>query len=367
VSREGAESHTEKELLELIFMPGFSTASAITATSGRGVGMDVVRSNIKKVGGSVDVAIVAGKGTRVLLRIPQTLSIITCLMVRSGKRLIALPQQNITELLRIDPQQMTDLEGRDVYRLRGKLIPVLDLASLLAESGSRAQYLAVLKTENHVFALALDDILQPEEIVVKPLGPHLEDVTLFAGSAIIGDGEAITILDASGVARTADLAPNLVIDEKTETVGLKSTERYLLLDVSGQLMALKIEGVPRIERIKSSQLQTIQDTELMEYAGELIRIFRLETLLHIPRHEENESFVIVHKIGERLSAIPAMDVLNIIESPELTMTDLPNPVITGQFMHNGRIALTVDLSRLKRSGTDITKQWLSDTTMSAVA
>jgi len=192
ITAERAAQLPERELLQLIFLPGFSTAAAVTNVSGRGVGMDVVRTNVEKIGGKVEIDSRAGKGTTLRLRIPLTLAIIPALIVRSVNQSFALPQGTLSELVHIPPDQAARaiewIEGAPLYRLRGKLLPLVFLDRLLTPCGAhpdpseRDRFIAVLETDGRRFGLVVDGLADPEEIVVKPLSAVLKGIGLFSGA-----------------------------------------------------------------------------------------------------------------------------------------------------------------------------------------
>src|ERR1035441_4873498 len=188
ITPERAAQLGERELLQLVFLPGFSTAAAVTNVSGRGVGMDVVRTNVEKIGGTVEIDSRTGKGTTLRLRIPLTLAIIPALIVRSVNQSFALPQGSLSELVHIPPEQAAKaiewMEGAPLYRLRGKLLPLVFLDQLLMPGGcrnstsERDNFIAVLDADGRRFGLVVDGLADPEEIVVKPLSAVLKDIGL---------------------------------------------------------------------------------------------------------------------------------------------------------------------------------------------
>ncbi len=226
VTEEQAAGMTEREALQLIFLPGFSTAAAVTTVSGRGVGMDVVRANVEKVGGSVEVESRRGEGTTLRLRVPLTLAIVPSLVVRSGGQSFALPQSALVELVDIPTREFGKAVQRvgsaEVYRLRERLLPMVWLDRLLgmeAESPETSQghYLAVLEAEGCRYGLVVDDLMSPEEIVVKPLSPVLREIGLFSGATVLGNGTLALILDIGATAARAGVKP--IEEENMETGG----------------------------------------------------------------------------------------------------------------------------------------------------
>ena len=213
ITAERAKHLAERELLQLIFLPGFSTAAAVTNVSGRGVGMDVVRTNVERIGGKVEIDSRAGKGTTLRLRIPLTLAIIPALIVRSVNQSFALPQGALSELVHIPPEQagaaIEWIENAPLYRLRGKLLPLVFLDRLLMPgvehkmATERDNFIAVLDADGRRFGLVVDGLADPEEIVVKPLSAVLKDIGLFSGATVLGNADLALILDPGSIAMKA--------------------------------------------------------------------------------------------------------------------------------------------------------------------
>ncbi len=212
IPAQRAEQMNEREILQLIFLPGFSTAAAVTSVSGRGVGMDVVRTNVEKIGGKVEVESQAGKGTILRLRIPLTLAIIPALIVRSRGQNFALPQSSLTELVHLSTGQsdsrMEWLENAALYRLRGHLLPLVFLDRLLQQPAREPAApcdIAILNADGRRFGLVIDGLADPEEIVVKPLAAVLREIGYYAGATILGNGEMALILNPGAIAQHANV------------------------------------------------------------------------------------------------------------------------------------------------------------------
>ncbi len=203
---------SEREALELIFLPGFTTVSTVSNISGRGVGMDVVKTHIEKIGGTVEIASRRGEGTTVKLRIPLTLAIIPGLVVTSSGERFVIPQVSLLELIHLDAdstdRRLEHVHGRPVYRRRGKLLPIAFLNEMLglatAPRGG-ATSIVVLQAEDRQYGLVVDGISDTQEIVVKPLGKQLKGLSLYAGATIMGDGRVALILDAHGIGHASEV------------------------------------------------------------------------------------------------------------------------------------------------------------------
>ena len=283
VTPEQATEMTEREALQLIFLPGFSTAAAVTTVSGRGVGMDVVRANVEKVGGSVELESKVGMGTTLRLRVPLTLAIVPALVVRSGGQSFALPQSALVELVYV-PQRdaKTAIEkvgAAEVYRLRERLLPIVWLERLLElekrnAAESHGFYLAVLEAEGCRYGLVVDDLLAPEEIVVKPLSAVLREIGLFSGATVLGNGTLALILDIGATAARAGVKP---VEEERDEVGMEEkvaqqAEVSLLVfeDRARERTALPLDVVERIESVPLTQIEYASGRPLLQYRGELL-------------------------------------------------------------------------------------------------
>lgn len=218
ISQEKALTLTDKEIGNLIFAPGFSTAEHVTAVSGRGVGMDVVKTNLEKVGGQVDLQSEPKRGMTIRLRIPLTLAIVPALIIKTGSESFAIPQVKLSELVRVDSDgvgpKIELLQGKPVLRLRGQLLALVNLGELLgiAQQGQQAEgtsaNIVVLNGEKDTFGLIVDEIRDTADIVVKPITSFLKKLSVYSGATIMGDGKVSLILDISGIAQTAHLFQN---------------------------------------------------------------------------------------------------------------------------------------------------------------
>jgi two-component system, chemotaxis family, sensor kinase CheA len=283
VTAEQAEGMTAREALQLVFLPGFSTAAAVTHVSGRGVGMDVVRANVEKVGGSVEIESRVGMGTTIRLRVPLTLAIVPALVVRSAGESFALPQSALAELVYVAGREVESkverIGGAEFYRLRERLLPIVWLDRLLGlASGVRVEergfYLAVLEAEGRRYGLAVEELLSPEEIVVKPLSAVLREIGLYSGAAVLGNGTMALILD---VAEAAERAGVKVTESgmKTAEAPIEMTRgmRASLLvfeDRHGERKALPLDVVERIESVAVGAIEYVGGCPMLQYRGELL-------------------------------------------------------------------------------------------------
>ena len=286
----------EREAVNLIFLPGFSTAEKVTNVSGRGVGMDVVKTNIDKIGGTVDVMSKPGAGTTVKMKIPLTLAIVPGLVIVSAGKRFVIPQVSLIELVRIDRDNgRTGIEmvhGAPVYRLRGRLLPLVYLdRELQVEKTSKIGNpedpvnMVVLQADGRQFGLIVDEIKDTEEIVVKPLGSRLKSIKIFAGATIMGDGKVALILDVLGLAQRTSIISEqqdrALAKAQAETQE-KTAEKQTFLIFAGPddaRMALPLHILARLEEFPASQVERPGGHWVIQYRGQLLPLVRLSVVL----------------------------------------------------------------------------------------
>jgi two-component system chemotaxis sensor kinase CheA len=300
ITAEKARCMDDREVLNLIFLPGFSTAQAVTSVSGRGVGMDVVRTNIEKIGGTIDVQNSPGLGTTMRIRIPLTLAIISTLMVSVRGDRYAIPQVNAVELVPLDEmeqkKQIDRIPGTTLCRLRGRILPLLFLDEELRvnptagpiaaqEVASQGRTVVILQARNRQFGLVVDQVHDTEEVVVKPLGKHLKGVSIYAGATILGDGRVALILDVPGLAQRACVAPDAEASNPAR-LGLVQKdadhESKSLLVVEGpneERLAIPLSDVARLEKFPRSAVEMTGDREVLQYRDEILPLVRIPDLL----------------------------------------------------------------------------------------
>jgi two-component system, chemotaxis family, sensor kinase CheA len=319
VTEEQAAGMSEREALQLIFLPGFSTAAAVTTVSGRGVGMDVVRANVEKVGGSVEVESRRGEGTTLRLRVPLTLAIVPSLVVRSGGQFFALPQSALVELVDIPTLEFGKTVQRvgsaEVYRLRERLLPMVWLDRLLGmEVGSpetlQGHYLAVLEADGCRYGLVVDDLMSPEEIVVKPLSPVLREIGLFSGATVLGNGTLALILDIGATAARAGVKP---MEDESDEIGeaaaavrdVKGGSFLIFEERARERTALPLDMVERIESVALERIEYAGGRALLQYRGELLPLKDAGNVLaelEDSRHQGDDALATVLICGNANSA-----------------------------------------------------------------
>jgi two-component system chemotaxis sensor kinase CheA len=308
VAPDQASRLSDRELLNLLFLPGFSTAEKVTNVSGRGVGLDVVKTNIEKIGGTVDIQNRLGQGTTLKIKIPLTLAIIPALIVTSAGDRYAIPQVSLLELVRLEGEQARKgiemIHGAAVYRLRGKLLPLVNLNHELCveESGLERQTaehaavnIVVLQADDRQFGLVVDEINDTEEIVVKPLGKQLKGISTFAGATIMGDGQVALILDVLGLAQRA----NVVSEVRDRSVGEKTTETesrhddgeslLLLRGPDDGRMAMPLSLVARLEEFARTAVEKAEGRHVVQYRGQILPLVHLSSAFTERREQPRNS------------------------------------------------------------------------------
>jgi two-component system chemotaxis sensor kinase CheA len=295
IAAEQAQRMADREIFNLIFLPGFSTAAKVTNVSGRGVGMDVVKTNVEKIGGTVDLQSAPGHGTTVRVKIPLTLAIIPALIVTCAGDRYAIPQVSLLELVRLDgAKAITGIElvhGVPVHRLRGRLLPVVYLRRELqvnrsdaAKSEDDAINIVVLQADGRQFGLVVDAINDTEEIVVKPLRKQLKNLKTFAGASIMGDGKVALILDVLGLAQRANVVSDtkeLAEAAKAEAAAVAAEKRsYLLFSGPDDAhMAVPLDTLARLEDLPANQVEKTGKHWVMQYRGQILPLINLSYAL----------------------------------------------------------------------------------------
>ncbi len=371
---------SEREILSLILIPGFSTADAITEVSGRGVGMDVVKTGIESAGGSLDIDSVPGKGTRIHITLPLTLAIIPCLIVLSGGNPCAIPQICIEELACLYEDHGMHIEcagDQEVYRMRETLLPMIRLSEVLnrpepftekiraeiaerygrnvpkneEKSSAKAICFAVLKTGSGRFGLIVDDIVGTEEIVVKPMHGSLSGLGIYAGATVMGDGRVALILDGGGIAEHTRIAH---FQSKFQDVSVKnrksdwSEDILLFRNGKDEQFALSLSLIRRIEKIKFSDREKIGENEFISLNGISVQILRLDKVLRVsPCVEQEEMFLIVPKHVHRPVGLLISEIIDTERTgTELNIRTYREDGLLGTALIRSRMTLFIDLYRV---------------------
>jgi two-component system chemotaxis sensor kinase CheA len=384
-SQEDLAHMSEREASQMVFLPGFSTAAAISDLSGRGVGMDVVKSAIERLGGSVALDSETGLGTTLDLQLPLTLAIIPALVVMSGGMRFAIPQASVDELVRLYDENVLRIEsaGReDLYRLRGHLLPMVSLRHVLStrtplgpqeraatqeadrlernrklEAFRRGEVVgisetfAVLKSGLGRFGLVLDAILGTEEIVVEPLHPGLRSPAIYSGATVLGDGEIALILDTQGICRHAGLKPAEIDNTELATAVDEARRMLLFRSGSGEQMGLPLSALRRVVRMDPERIERSGEREYVQIEERSVRVERLDNLLPISATQrDGDGYILLPSGDDRSWGILASALVDCGEyrfHPDLSPED--GPLVYGTALLRGHRTLLLDESRLREA------------------
>ncbi len=401
ITEEQAQGMSLREKLELIFLPGFSTSRSITELSGRGVGMDVVKTNLERIGGVVDVDSVQGQGTAIRIKLPLTLAIIPSLLVADGDERYAVPQANVMELVRIPYSKIKNkLEyagGAEVIRLRGRLLPLMRLSHFLGSNdgrkntpqtpyfgngenakdteamlpvpidaaGAKPLNIAVVTTGVFKYGLVVDQLLDTEEIVVKPLGRHLKECKGYTGATILGDGRVALILDISELAGLSGLSS--VQDEHLEIEQWKNGVRkaegaqtWLLFSNGGkEQFAVDLQIVERIQKIHCRDIEYTGGRRCMAFRNTTLILFDIADVADVDAFkEESDALALIFYIaGMDVGILAAPPVDSVETDSRIDSGGFKQPGVAGSIIINGKTVLVVDVFDLAET---IHPEWFSE-------
>lgn len=386
VSPDQAKSMSDKEKANLIFLPGLSTAEQVTDVSGRGVGMDVVKSNLDQLGGQVDIETERGKGTTIRIKLPLTLAIIPSLLVSVGQERYAIPQVNVDELLRIPVDQITErvelVGDAEVLLLRGELIPLLYLSNVLGLDATSCEAshmvgeilrgdkslddirkdgcasadvnLVVVSAGQFRYGLVVDQLHDSVEIVVKPLGRHFKDCQGYAGATIMGDGHVALILDVAGLGRLGDLSLSIAreqvqVAKETETTsGQEKLSLFVFRNTPQEYCAVPLDLVARVELIDAAEIEEVGGRRVIKYRGGTLPVFSLDQATNVNLLDISGELIVIvflmagHEIG--LLAKPPVDAIE--AQVTLDSFTLKQPGISGSAVIGDNTTLIVDIYEL---------------------
>jgi len=292
-TQEEVDSMSDQQIQQYIFKAGFSTAEKVTSVSGRGVGMDVVRTNIEKIGGSIVLKSVEGKGSTFLIKIPLTLAIVSALIVEAGGERFAIPQLAVRELVLASSKSSIQIEhvnGTPFFRLRDQLLPLVPLKDLLGlqanDNAETSKYIVVVQIGAYQFGIIVDKVFDTEEIVVKPVSKVLKDLEIFSGNTILGDGSVIMILDPNGVAKAAgetDIADasSRASTTKKDSFVMEKTSLLLFKTGDGTPKAVPLSLVARLEEINPANIENSSGQYMIQYRGQLMPLVPFDSTVNM--------------------------------------------------------------------------------------
>ena len=358
VTEERAAAMSDREAVQLILLPGFSTAAKVTNVSGRGVGMDVVKTNVEKIGGTLDINSTVGQGTTLRIKIPLTLAIVPALVVTCHEDRYCVPQVNLLELVRLEGDRVKNeieiLHSVPVHRLRGELLPLVYLDEELGLTPRRTDEerraaetvnIVVLQAEDRQFGLVVDNINDTQEIVVKPLDHVLRGLSVYAGSTIMGDGTVSLILDVIGIAQqgqvlTEHASRKFIESDESNSDHSGQTESYLVVDPTEDTRAaIPLSTVARLEEIKLDDVESNGHGQVVQYRGEIMPLVSLSDYGQISSEDGNVTLVVHHSDGRNVGVVVGR-IVDIVDHALTDSGDGETQIIAG------RVTEIVDLAEV---------------------
>jgi two-component system chemotaxis sensor kinase CheA len=355
------EQMNDQQVAQFIFRAGFSTAEKVTSVSGRGVGMDVVRTNIEKIGGTIELKTQQGRGTSFTIKIPLTLAIVSALIVECAGERFAIPQISVLELVRTTANSEHGIEvinNAPVLRLRDRLLPLVSLRNLLRlggdEEGRNETFIVVTQVGAYTFGIIVDRVFDTEEIVVKPVAPILRHISMFSGNTILGDGSVIMILDPNGIAgSTGEIVGGTQATTETSAArDLHAEDRQSLLVFRAGGMDLK--GVPlalvaRLEEIEVEQIEHSHGKPVVQYRGKLMPLVTIDGSFNV--RTEGRQPVLVFADRDRSMGLVVDEIVDIVEERLKVELSVDQAGLIGTAVVSGKATDIID------AGFYLTQAW----------
>jgi two-component system, chemotaxis family, sensor kinase CheA len=347
-SEMAGKSHAE--INTLIFAPGFSTAAAVTSISGRGVGMDVVRSNIEQIGGTVDVKSTPGVGTSFVIKIPLTLAIVAALIVEIAGERFAFPQLSVLELVRLGSEHRIErIKSAAVLRLRNRLLPLIHLRAALGLSAGEdaGGFVVITQVGSQVFGAVVDNVFHTEEIVIKPMSSKLRHIGIYSGMTILGDGGVVMVLEPNVLAQSLGAAAPSPSEASIDAVEPEARSRSDLVSLlifragSERPKAVPLSMVSRIEEIDCRNIEIADGRHLVKYRDKLMPLFGFDVQLQI-KSKSTQPIVVVADAGRSIGLL-IEEVADIAEEKLDIKTTCDRPGILGYALIKGVITEIIDV------------------------
>jgi two-component system, chemotaxis family, sensor kinase CheA len=353
---------TDNQIHQFVFRAGFSTAEAVTSVSGRGVGLDVVRSNVEKIGGTIDLSSRSGLGTKFTIKIPLTLAIVSALLVAAAGQRFAVPQTGVVELVQASEggtrgHRIERINGVPVLRLRDRLLPLIILEDLLRlerpgeAPAANERFVVVTQDGSRTFGMIVDQVFDTEEIVVKPVAPVVRHIAMFSGNTILGDGSVIMILDPAGIAGTmgeiaaaAEVARVATTDRELE--GQEKNTLLLFRAGDGSPKAVPLESIARLEEFDRRQIETVTDHHVIQYRGALTPLVTFDPLAELPAEGRQPALVFTYQ--GRVVALLVDEIVDIVETDVKIYQGRNRPGIVGSAIIAGRATELIDAGHFCR-------------------
>jgi two-component system chemotaxis sensor kinase CheA len=348
-------SMTDQQIIQFIMKPGFSTAAKVTNVSGRGVGMDVVKTNIEKIGGTIEIKSVQGKGSTFVIKIPLTLAIVSALIVECAGERFAIPQISVVELVRAaaDSEHTIErLKGTPVLRLRNRLLPLVSLQQLLrlddsedAKKPADETFIVVTQVGTYTFGIMVDRVFDTEEIVVKPVAPILRHIEMFSGNTILGDGSVIMILDPNGIASaTGEMAMGEAAGKETTAVQTQRQEDKMALLLfragEGAPKAVPLSLVARLEDVDLATVEMSNGLPVVQYRGKLMPLVPINPNFVVAT--EGRQPVLVFADGDRSMGLIVDEIVDIVEEKLNVQLAAERPGLMGSAIIAGKATEVID-------------------------
>ena len=355
ITESQLESMTDQQVLQLIFRPGFSTAAEVTSVSGRGVGMDVVKTNVEKIGGTIELSSTRGEGSSFVIKIPLTLAIVSALIVEASGQRFAIPQISVIELVRAAgnaEHTVEMLNDAPVLRLRDRLLPLVSLSQVLRLGDAQTDFdtesetfIVVSQVGTYSFGIIVDRVFDTEEIVVKPVAPMMRDIGVFSGNTILGDGSIVMILDpiglAAGGAESSVGSAVEAVDDATSAVGSGETTAMLMfISGHGAPRAVPLALVARLEEIDRKDIEIADGKPVVQYRGQLMPL----VLSHDDQTTEGEGKVAIVVFSEdgRSMGLVVDEIVDIVDDVLNIEINADQPGIAGSAIIDGKATDIID-------------------------
>jgi len=346
------ERMSEAQILRFVFHPGFSTAESVTAVSGRGVGMDVVKVNVDAIGGVVDIASIAGAGTAITIKIPLTLAIVSALIVASGQQRFAIPQIVVRELVRVKAggeHRIERINDSPVLRLRDRLLPIIALAGVMGRSAAPIEdgFIVVTQVGERQFGILVDAVFHTEEIVVKPMSTKPRQIPLFSGNTILGDGAVVLIVDPNGVARLVGAIASAQEDSfaaaSDNAVAVSERTTMLVFRAGGdRLKAVPLSLVTRLEEVEAGSFESGGGRVLLNYRGKLMPIIPVDG---VQIRANGLQPLVIFSEGDLTMALAVDAIVDIVEEVlDIEMLAMAEQGVVGSAIIRGRATEILDLA-----------------------
>ena len=350
-SESELEAMNPQQIYQFIFKAGFSTAEKVTSVSGRGVGMDVVRTNIEKIGGTVELKSQPGRGSTFVIKIPLTLAIVSALIVECASERFAIPQISVLELVRVTNNSEHGIEminNAPVLRLRDRLLPLVSLKKLLRLNNGEDQetFIVVTQVGTYTFGIIVDRVFDTEEIVVKPVAPILRHISMFSGNTILGDGSVIMILDPNGIAGATGESGMLGGGQTTESTVVRdlhgdSKTSLLVFRAGGEdLKAVPLALVARLEEIDVKDVEYSHGKPMVQYRGHLMPLVSIDGSSQFAA--EGRQPVLVFSDRDHTMGLVVEEIVDIVEDRLKVELSANNPGVIGTAVIAGKATTIID-------------------------